>query len=330
MLFVHADEAELFERGEQGRTGAHGDARLAVSERAPHRVPFAFAEAAVDDGDAFAEPSPKAPDELRRERDFRHEHEHTAPEGEGSFRSPQVHLGFSGCRDALEQERARLALLEAFGDGADGALLSGIELGRRVRGRFDAERVDAFVAARDFDQPRLVELRDRRTRVRPALGECSKLAGAVRSEVLENFVRLAARNVARRTRNGSDDLNELADDARIRRRGVAEERRRAPRSRLEQRRGGASLDGGKRELHHVADRRHVVARKLLQETEKLFRERRLGVNDARGSASISLRERRKGDRSRRARRRPRGACRARRARARHAARSPRAPRPRNT
>ena len=79
MLLVDDDDPEVRHRREDRAAHADADARLAAAEALPLRVPLGGGEARVQDRDVVAEARAEAPDELRRERDLRHEHERASP-----------------------------------------------------------------------------------------------------------------------------------------------------------------------------------------------------------------------------------------------------------
>ncbi len=119
VLLVHDDQADVGQRGEDRRAGAHDHAHVARDGGLAHRPALAVRDAGMEDGDLLAEAGGEAARGLRRERDLRHEHEHRAPAGERALGGPQVDLGLARPRDPVEQEIAP-ARLEQLLDPRDG------------------------------------------------------------------------------------------------------------------------------------------------------------------------------------------------------------------
>ena len=105
VLLVDDDEAERVDRREERAASADRDVDLAAAKPRPHVEALARREPRVQHRDVVAEASAEARDELRRERDLRHEHDGAATEllrlGDGA----QVDLGLARAGDAVEQER---------------------------------------------------------------------------------------------------------------------------------------------------------------------------------------------------------------------------------
>ncbi len=79
LLLVHHDEADVAQRGENRRPRAHHDGGVAVADPLPLVHALGQGQPAVEDRHAGAEPPPEQRHGLRRERDFRHHHDHAAP-----------------------------------------------------------------------------------------------------------------------------------------------------------------------------------------------------------------------------------------------------------
>src|SRR6201999_2838679 len=82
VLLVDDDQAEVADRGEDRRTRADADLRLAAAQALPLVEAFAVGEGAVEDGEAVAEAGAEASDGLRREADLRHQDDRAAAAGE--------------------------------------------------------------------------------------------------------------------------------------------------------------------------------------------------------------------------------------------------------
>ena len=78
VFFIDHDEAEIFERREDGAARSDHDPRASGMNLVPFIVPLAFRQMAVQDRDAvldFGETALETLDRLRRQRNFRHEHD---------------------------------------------------------------------------------------------------------------------------------------------------------------------------------------------------------------------------------------------------------------
>ncbi len=108
MLLVDDDEADVFERGENGRAGSDDDAGVAVVDAVPFVVPLALREMAVQDGDAGLRGGETALESLhglRRERNLRNKHDGGFAETEHFLDGLQINLGLAAAGDAVEQDR---------------------------------------------------------------------------------------------------------------------------------------------------------------------------------------------------------------------------------
>ena len=145
MLLVDDDQAEVGDRGEDGRARADADARLAAAQPPPLVVALAVGEGRVEDRDAVAEAGPEAGDRLRREADLGDEDDRPAPSGQRRLDRGEVDLGLAGAGDAVQELLARGArrAVERGDDLLDGGPLLGEQLrtaGRRRRPRDGAAR----------------------------------------------------------------------------------------------------------------------------------------------------------------------------------------------
>ena len=78
VLLVEDDQPEPLDRREDGRARPDADARLAAAQARPLVVALAGRELGVQDGDGVAEAVGEARDDLRRQADLGHEHDHAA------------------------------------------------------------------------------------------------------------------------------------------------------------------------------------------------------------------------------------------------------------
>ena len=134
VFLVHDDEPERFDRREDGRARADDDAGAALADLVPFVVAFAGGQMAVQHGDerlqrAGAEARLEPLDGLRRERDFRHEHDGALALFERVGDGLQINLGLAAAGDAVQEK------------GADGVLPGSrvSRVKRRRRTRRDAD-----------------------------------------------------------------------------------------------------------------------------------------------------------------------------------------------
>ena len=109
VLLVHDDEAERFDRRKDGRARADDNARAALADLVPFVVALAGGQMAVQHRHqrlqrAGAEPRLEALDGLRRERDFRHEHDRALALFQRVGDGLQINLGLAAAGDAVEEE----------------------------------------------------------------------------------------------------------------------------------------------------------------------------------------------------------------------------------
>ena len=78
LLLVDDDEADVFQRGKDGAPGPHHDVGAAVLYHLPLEQTLGVVEGRVLDGHPPPEPALEAEDHLRRQADFRHQHEGAA------------------------------------------------------------------------------------------------------------------------------------------------------------------------------------------------------------------------------------------------------------
>ncbi len=109
MLFIHHDDSQLVQGGEDGRAGADDDCRLAPADAAPLVVALPRGQAAVQHRDAAGKTAAEAPYQLRRESDFRCEHQRGFSCFHGVADGLQVDFRFAAAGDAVEEERGELS-----------------------------------------------------------------------------------------------------------------------------------------------------------------------------------------------------------------------------
>ncbi len=108
VLFVHDDEAEVRERCEYRRPGAHDNRHFAAPDAVPLIVSFAFGETAVLNGNQIAERLAKRRGDGGRQGNLRHENEHRPSMLQHCLSEPEIHLGLARPGYALEQGDGKL------------------------------------------------------------------------------------------------------------------------------------------------------------------------------------------------------------------------------
>ena len=108
VFFIDDDEPEIFERRENRAARADHDPRAAGMDLVPFIVPLAFRQMAVQDGDVvrlLGEAALETLDGLRRERDFRNEHDRRLAARERGADRLQINFRFAAAGHAVEQNR---------------------------------------------------------------------------------------------------------------------------------------------------------------------------------------------------------------------------------
>ncbi len=109
MLLVHDDEADVAQRGEDGRAGTNHHTGIATARLLPVAPPLGQAEAGVEDSQGCPEPSAQVRHQCRGETDFRHQNQHLATRLQGCSRRPQIDLRLAGSGDSVQHECAGLS-----------------------------------------------------------------------------------------------------------------------------------------------------------------------------------------------------------------------------
>src|SRR5579864_9085144 len=95
MLLVDDDGAELRHGHEDRRAGTEDDARATAESLAPGFEPLGIGERRMQYRDGCGEALAETRDELRREADLRHQHQHRSILREEALREAQIHLGLA-------------------------------------------------------------------------------------------------------------------------------------------------------------------------------------------------------------------------------------------
>ena len=253
VLLVDANEPQLRHWREQGRARPDGDAQLTRAQTAPHALPLGVAEPAVHDRDLVAQAGPKAPHQLRRERDLRHKHDGALAQLQRAFGGAQIDFGLARSRHALQQELCTLTRRQLLLDGCDGRRLLGVQLGWHVgRHRRARQRVRHRLALFERHEAQLRQSLQRRARTWHPLLELRDRQIAV-GQGVEHLLSLTSRQ--RRQRLLLGERHELHPAPEHLCRHFAQLGLR----RFQQLRR-AALDGRQRQLDRAADRRNVVLR----------------------------------------------------------------------
>jgi len=263
VLLVHDHEAERGARREHGRARADHHRGPARCGGTPGLEARAVGERGVQRDDGCGEPRAEAGDELRRERDFWHQHECAAACGEHALDQVQVHLGLAAAGDAVQQEGAELP--ERCADALDGR---GLVRGKHragpafARGRCSlgpCERLEPPAPRKRTQGRRMARRGDRRGRRAGVADECDE--------------RLLSRAEPRAAGDGLAPGRRLPPDDFIADRGPAQAEH--LRHRAEQ---------------HVAQRLVVVVRRPAQQAERRLVPDRRGVDRFEGRLQLRARQ----------------------------------------
>ena len=109
VLLVHDDQAQRLDRRKDRRARADGDPRAALADLVPFVVPLAGGQMAVQHRHqrlqrTGAEPRLEPLDGLRRERNFRHQHNRALALLQGVGDGLQIDLRLAAAGDAVEEE----------------------------------------------------------------------------------------------------------------------------------------------------------------------------------------------------------------------------------
>ena len=138
MLLVDDDQPGVGERREDRRPRADHDARLAAARRAPGPQSLDVGQRRVQHRERHGEARRETGDQLRRQRDLRHQHERLLAALHDGVDRAQVDLGLAAARDAVQQERRVAA--RGGGNRLDRVTLLRRGLRPGTRGDCDARR----------------------------------------------------------------------------------------------------------------------------------------------------------------------------------------------
>ena len=140
MLLIDNEDGEIAERQEQSRARPGDDLHLALREASPDAGTLARADAGMPFRRPHAEALRETIEELRRQRDFRHQ-DQRLPSLAQSFRDGlEINLRLARAGDAFEQSDGKAAQFDLGDERGGGLGLIGLELRRgeiRIAGRRD-------------------------------------------------------------------------------------------------------------------------------------------------------------------------------------------------
>ncbi len=112
VFFIDDDQAEIFHRRKQRAARPDDHARRAIFDARPGLAAFGVGHAGMQKRDV-GESMRKAPHGLRRERDFRNEHNGALAVFDSARNRADVDLGLTASCDSKEQERFELVAIDA-------------------------------------------------------------------------------------------------------------------------------------------------------------------------------------------------------------------------
>ncbi len=130
LLLIDNDEAEFFERSEDGRARADNDASLPVADAPPFASALDIVEGGVEHSYAFelsAKPGAALAANPKGERDLGNEHQGGFAASESVLNAAQIDLGLATAGDAVKQLHAKLAKFETGANGIEDAFLCFVE-----------------------------------------------------------------------------------------------------------------------------------------------------------------------------------------------------------
>ena len=108
VFLVDHDQPELGQRCEDGAAGADNDARMPVVDLVPFVVAFAGGEMTMEHRDPILyrrETALEALDRLRRQRNFRHQHQSRLAAVQGEGDRLEIDLGFAAAGHPMQEDR---------------------------------------------------------------------------------------------------------------------------------------------------------------------------------------------------------------------------------
>ena len=120
MLFVDDDQAQVLDRGEDGRARSKDDLAFSIDDAAILLIAPTVGEGGIEDGDRILEEGIEAVGHLVRQGDFRNQDQDTFPFLEGLLGEAEIDLRLSRSGHAFKQAD----LVGIVDDGVVGFLLA--------------------------------------------------------------------------------------------------------------------------------------------------------------------------------------------------------------
>ena len=110
VLLVDDDEAQVVKRAKERRAGSHDHTRGTAGNHIPLVQALAGRKVRMEHGNRLAKARAKATDGLSRQRDLGHQHAGRTAGCEHTLDGGEVHLGFAGAGDAVNQHHVAMGV----------------------------------------------------------------------------------------------------------------------------------------------------------------------------------------------------------------------------
>ncbi len=127
VFFVNHQQSQMGCGREDGTASAHDDRHAAAGNLFPVAMPLSVAEVAVQHGNG-AEPLAKPGHRLRREADFRHQHDRLPAVADHFANRVHVDFRLAAAGDSVHQNRFVPAAAQGFANPLEGLLLSFVQV----------------------------------------------------------------------------------------------------------------------------------------------------------------------------------------------------------
>ena len=135
VLLVDDDEAQVAERAEERRAGAHDHARGTAGDHVPLVQTLAGRKTRMEHSDRLAKARAEAADGLSRQRDLGHKHASRAAGRQHALNRRKVDLGFAGTGDAVDKDHVAVGIEACALNLREGLLLAIRKCDRRFTAR---------------------------------------------------------------------------------------------------------------------------------------------------------------------------------------------------
>ena len=179
LLLVENQQAGIFHRCEDRRARTDHDAGLTARDAPPLVIAFAHAQTGMEHGDSLSKVRRHFMQQLRRQRNFRHEQHGGAARVQRAPDQREIDRGLAAARHAVEKRRAGLFLHHLPVQAVKGGLLLFAQR-QRACGRdiLALRAAQAFLLIR-FDQAELCEARNG---LHARAGQLAQLAAGARTD----------------------------------------------------------------------------------------------------------------------------------------------------